>query len=161
MTAETMIKEYHNMKKQLIIIKSQIENFTGVSDEDMIDVLNFIHSEEERTQTNRISDKTSKIAVTYRKNITEKNTEWLNHLIAEYFEINGEIVFFETALSLLSGILPQFMRKLVIEKSTWTSLEQEFHISRATVGKHRKKAIKELNAIYADRDRMQIDFMLS
>ena len=161
MTAETMMKEYHNLKNRMIIIKSEIQNFTGISDEDMIEVLNFIHPNEEIIKASRISDKTSKIAISYRENIADRNTEWLNHLIAEYFEINGEIVFFETALSLLSGCLPQFMRKLVIEKRTGTGLESDFSISRTTVGKYRKKAIRELNRIYADREKSQNDFMLS
>ena len=37
MTAEVMMKEYRNMKKELTVTEFQLRQFQGVSEQDMID----------------------------------------------------------------------------------------------------------------------------
>ena len=40
MTAETMMKEYKNYKTKARFLKSQIEHFTGISEDEIIEAMN-------------------------------------------------------------------------------------------------------------------------
>ena len=161
MTAKTMMKEYHNYKTRAIFLKSQIEHFTGISEDEIIEAMNFSHPQGERVDSKNISNKTAKIAVLYKDKATESNNEWLSNLINEYREVCSEIEFFENTINLLSGNLPSFVRKLVIEGYSWEKLRTEYNVSHTTVGKYRRKAIKELDVFYKERDRIMIDYILS
>ena len=63
MTAEVMMKEYKNMKKELTVTEFQLRQFQGVSEQDMIDSMLYSHQEGERAQTSTLSDKTAKTAL--------------------------------------------------------------------------------------------------
>lgn len=66
-------------------------------------------------------------------------------------------------VSSLRALSPEYaamMWDLVVEGMTWDSLEAKYHICRATVGKYRKKAILELDALYAVHDREMADYIL-
>ncbi|MFR8846433.1 MAG: hypothetical protein ACLVGL_16230 [Waltera sp.] len=45
MTAEVMMKEYKNMKKELTVTEFQLRQFQGVSEQDMIDSMLYSHQE--------------------------------------------------------------------------------------------------------------------
>ena len=47
MTAEVMMKEYKNMKKELTVTEFQLRQFQGVSEQDMIDSMLYAHQEGE------------------------------------------------------------------------------------------------------------------
>ena len=76
MTAEVMMKEYKNMKKELTVTEFQLRQFQGVSEQDMIDSMLYSHQEGERVQTSTLSDKTANIAVKYKAAMERENDEW-------------------------------------------------------------------------------------
>ena len=51
MTAEVMMKEYKNMKKELTVTEFQLRQFQGVSEQDMIDSMLYSHQEGEMVQS--------------------------------------------------------------------------------------------------------------
>ena len=76
MTAEVMMKEYKNMKKELTVTEFQLRQFQGVSEQDMIDSILYSHQEGERVQTSTLSDKTANIAIKYKAAMERENDEW-------------------------------------------------------------------------------------
>ena len=56
MTADAMMKEYKNMKKELTVTEFQLRQFQGVSEQDMIYSMLYSHQEGERVQTSIGSD---------------------------------------------------------------------------------------------------------
>lgn len=158
---ENIIKEYHRMKKERNCLEHQIRNFKGISEEEMIDSMNFHFPEGERVQTSNISNKPASIALNYRERMERINQEWYEHLEKQYLMLDEEIRFFEAALSSLSGYLPEFMTDMVINGCTWDYLCEHYHISRTMVAKNRRKAIRELEELYAQRDAEMVSYMLS
>ena len=79
----------------------------------------------------------------------------------QYLMLDEEIRFFEAALSSLSGYLPELMTDMVINGCTWDYLCEHYHISRTMVAKNRRKAIRELEELYAQRDAEMVSYMLS
>ena len=79
----------------------------------------------------------------------------------QYLMLDEEIRFFEAALSSLSGYLPELMTDMVINGCTWDYLCEHYHISRTMVAKNRRKAIRELEELYEQREAEMVSYMLS
>ena len=114
----------------------------------------------ERVKSSNLSDKTAQIALEYREKQARMNREWYAYLEKQLQCVNDEIVFLEAAIDSLPDKLAFFMRDLVIEHLTWDALENKYHISRFTVSAYRKKAIRELEARYDEREKEMIAYML-
>jgi hypothetical protein len=143
-----------------ICLENQIRNFQGITEEEMIDSLQFSHPDGERVQTSVVSDKTSRIAVSYKDKVEKINKEWQEHLEKKHAVIMEEIIFFESAVLSLSGILPEFISDMVMKEVSWDELASKYHISRTMVAKNRKKAIRELENLYAIYDKEMAEYIL-
>lgn len=162
MTAERMIKEYGEMKKELAVLEFQISRFEGISERDMIiSMLYGGHDETERVQTSNISDKTASVAVNYRKQMARENDEWFDFLWDRYHYVKEEVEFFEDSIRYLPEELSGIMQDMMLSGTSWDELAIKYRISRASVGNYRKKAVKYLNEAYRMRDMTQEAFMLS
>ena len=142
-------------------LENQIKNFKGLTELEMIDSLQFSQPDGERVQTSGISDKTARIAVSYKDKVNSINKEWQDHLEKKHAVIVEELIFFESAVLSLSGILPKFISDMVIKGLSWDNLADKYHISRTMVAKNRKKAIRELEALYIIQDKAVAEYILS
>lgn len=158
---EVIIRDYHKMKKQLNIAKFQLEHFSGVSDDDIIESMSFSHPVGERVSGGGISDKTAKIAMSLEARKEQLNRDLYDFYYQEYKSLYEKLSFFDYALSQLSDDLPLIMYDLFIQKSTWDDLSAKYHVCNSMIGKYRKKAIKELTDIYEVRDNQMLQYMLS
>ena len=158
---ESLIREYPKRKRDLECLRQQIADFKGITDEDMIDTMYFSHPEGERVQTSGVNDKTARIATTYRDKMERINAEWYEHLEKEYYELAEEVRFFEAALKALPDELSDVMMDMIIYRYTWDSLCSIYHVSRTMSAKYRRKAIRELEDMYAQREREMVAYMLS
>ena len=142
-------------------LEKQIRNFRGITEEEMIDSLHFSQPDGERVQTSGISDKTARIAVSYKYRMDNINKEWQAHLEKKHAVLVEELLFFESAALSLSGILPAFISDMVFKGITWDDLAAKYHISRTMVAKNRKKAIHELETLYTIHDQEMAEYILS
>ena len=142
-------------------LENQIKNFKGLTELEMIDSLQFSQPDGERVQTSGISDKTARIAVSYKDKVNSINKEWQDHLEKKHAVIVEELIFFESAVLSLSGILPKLISDMVIKGLSWDNLADKYHISRTMVAKNRKKAIRELETLYAIHDKEMAEYILS
>ena len=113
MTAETMMKEYKSLKRELSVTGFQLHRFEGISENEMIESMLYSRHEGERVQTSTLSDKTAGIAVNYRKIMERENDGWYQYLFNRYLYLSEEIDFFERSVSALSGQLPGVVMDLV------------------------------------------------
>ena len=141
-------------------LENQIKNFKGLTELEMIDSLQFSQPDGERVQTSGISDKTARIAVSYKDKVNSINKEWQDHLEKKHAVIVEELIFFESAVLSLSGILPAFISDMVIKSVSWDDLAAKYHISRTMVAKNRKKAIRELESLYAIYEKEMAEYIL-
>ena len=159
--AEKIMQEYQQMVMERICLENQIKNFKGITEEEMIDSLYFPLPDGDRVQTSGISDKTARIAISYREKMDRINKEWQAHLEKKHSVLLEELVFFESAVFSLSGILPDLISDMVVKGLTWDDLAGKYHISRTMVAKNRKRAIRELEILYAIHDEEMAEYILS
>lgn len=158
---EKIMKEYPQRTLELRCLKNQIKTFTGISDKDFIETMQFAKPEGERVQTSNISDKTAKIALSYENKMNRINDGWYRHLIRKHDSLQEELNFFELSMQSLSGRLPEIITDMIINDLTWDEISDKYDISRTMIAKHRKKAICELEELYNLRDQELADYMLS
>ena len=127
----------------------------------MIASLHCLQPDEARVQTSGVSDKTARIAISYREKMDRINKEWQAHLEKKHSVLSEELVFFESAVLSLSGILPGLIADMVIKGLTWDDLAAKYHISRTMVAKNRKRAIRELETLYAIHDKEMAEYILT
>ena len=159
--AEKIMQDYQQMVMERICLENQIRNFKGITEEEMIDSLYFPQPDGDRVQTSGISDKTARIAISYREKMDRINKEWQAHLEKKHSVLLEELVFFESAVFSLSGILPDLISDMVVKGLTWDDLADKYHISRTMVAKNRKRAIRELEILYAIHDEEMAEYILS
>lgn len=160
MKAGEALNKYQELKKEKTVLKFQISRFKGVSADDIIGSMTFSHADGERVQTSGVSDKTGKIAVNYKKIADRENQEWFSYLMARLEYVETEIEFFEHSLKGLSDGIGEIMWDMVVECMAWSEIEEKYHVSHATLGRYRKSAIKELDAIYELRDKQTEIYIL-
>ena len=158
---EKIMQEYRQMVMERSCLENQIKNFKGLTELEMIDSLQFSQPDGERVQTSGISDKTARIAVSYKDKVNSINKEWQDHLEKKHAVIVEELIFFESAVLSLSGILPEFISDMVMKGVSWDELANKYHISRTMVAKNRKKAIRELECLYIIQDKAVAEYILS
>ena len=101
---ERIMQEYRQMVMERVCLENQIRNFQGITEEEMIDSLQFSQPDAERVQTSGVSDKTGRIAVSYKGKMDRINKEWQAHLEKKHAVLVEELLFFESAALSLSGI---------------------------------------------------------
>lgn len=148
---EKLMREYPQMKTEVKCLENQIRDFRGISETEMIESMLSFHSEEERVQTSGVSDRTARIAISYRERMERINSEWYDYLEKKYVLLSEELRFFESAVHSLKGI-GAMMADLILNGLTWDSIESKYNIGRTTVCRYRKKAISELGRLYAAHD---------
>ena len=158
---ETLIRDYPKNKMELKCLEHQIRNFRGISEDEMIDSMYFTQPEGERVQTSGVSDKTAKIAMSYRERMDAMNEEWYQHLEKQYFSLAEEISFFESAVKALPGEMGEIMQDIVFSQASWEEVADKHYVSRRTIGRYRQKAIDELVVLYEKHEAEMTAYMLS
>ena len=157
---EKLLKDYPRMIQERNCVAREIAGFRGVTAEEVIESMYMTHTDGERVRTGSISDKTVNIALNYKDKMDQINNEWIEYLEAKLMSLNNEIIFFEAALASLTGKLPAIMRDLVVEHMTWDEAAAKYFVSSRMIGKYKRKAIRELDALYEMHDAEAITFML-
>lgn len=158
---EALIRDYQKNKMELKCLEHQIRNFRGISENEMIDTMYFTQPEGERVQTSGVSDKTAKIAMSYRERMDAMNEEWYQHLEKQYYALAEEISFFESAVKALPGKMGEIMQDIVFSQTSWEELADKYYVSRSTVWRYRQKAVDELVVLYEKHEAEMTAYMLS
>ena len=158
---EALIRDYPKNKMELKCLEHQIRNFRGISENEMIDTMYFTQPEGERVQTSGVSDKTAKIAMSYRERMDAINEEWYQHLEKQYFSLAEEISFFESAVKALPGEMGEIMQDMIFSQASWDELADKHFVGRTTIWRYRQKAIDELVVLYEKHEAEMTAYMLS
>ena len=158
---EALIRDYQKNKMELKCLEHQIRNFRGISENEMIDTMYFTQPEGERVQTSGVSDKTARIAMSYRERMDAMNEEWYQHLEKQYFALAEEISFFESAVKALPGKMGEIMQDMIFSQASWDELADKHFVGRTTIWRYRQKAIDELVVLYEKHEAEMTAYMLS
>ena len=158
MKAEEMFKQYKSMCKELSMTAYEISHFTGISQEDIIEVLTFLRFDDEAGRYKSTSRRTEDIALISKELTEKKNQEWFDYLLDRYQYLDDKINFFEYCVRQMGEKKADILFELLDGDLTWDQIADAYHVSRSLLGVYRKQAIKELDRCYAMREQMQAGF---
>lgn len=145
---EWLLKSYHEMKRNLENLKLEIEHFSGLSYDQVIESLTFSAPVGERVQTSNVSDKSSRIALIYRDVAEGQNDQILRGLLEQFYAQKTELDMLEYRIKLLEPRLSAVVWDMFISGLTWSELCCKYAVSHTMIGNYRKKGIKELSKFY-------------
>lgn len=158
---ETLIRDYPQMVVEKRCLADQLAHFRGLSATEVIESMYTPRMDGERVQTSGASDKTAQIAMNYRERMERINREWFESLEQQLRCLNDELSFFEATLRSLPDGMAEVMNDLVTTQLTWEAIAAKHHMSRANVGKIRKRCIAIMDTLYAAHDQQTTAYLLS
>lgn len=162
MKAETMFKRYNEMKRELTYLELELRTFTGISADDLITSMTFHgETEGEHVQTSNTSDQTFRIALDYRKRLAQENADYYKFLYDRYAEIKTEIDFFENGIRSMGEKKADILFEMLDGDLTWDEISMQYSISRTSIYRFRKAAMEYIEGLYTERERMEVEYMLS
>ncbi|MGT2867076.1 helix-turn-helix domain-containing protein [Streptococcus fryi] len=160
--AERLFMNYEMMQKEVKLLRHQLENFVGITEDEMIDTMVFGgQSDEPRVTMTKRHDRTETIALSFREKTVAANRELYQFLSDRYLKLTQDLAFFETAIKQLPEDLSTFVVDLVVKGESWDNLMVKYHISRSSITRWKKRAIKELDVIYQLKEQQLVDYLLS
>jgi len=156
-----LIRDYPKMKMEARCLELQIKDFKGISEEEMIESMNFSQPDGDRVQTSNISNKPESITMSYHERMEEANRDWYDYLTRKYLELSEELRFFESAVRTLHGQAGAVLVDTVLDGMSWEDAAGKYYVSRQMIGKYRKSAIRELSALYDDHEKKLVAYLLS
>lgn len=157
---EKMIKEYPDMKFERSCLLSQMKSLK-ITEEDVIYSMCFSHPEGERVQTSGLSDKTAKVALSFRDRQRQMEEERYNFLFEKYRHLDEEITFLEETIADIPGEIGEIMSELVIKGDTWENVCFSHCVGTHKLSDMRKQGIKILIRAYQRRESMVASYLLS
>jgi len=140
---EWLLKNYHEIKRHLDRLNYEIKRFTGLSYEQVIETMNYAAPEGERVQTSNISDKSGRLALSYRDYADQLNSDVMG-LAKEYHAQKDEMDVLDYCIQLLEPSLSEIITDMYINKITWDEICEKNHISRKTLARYRKTGISQI-----------------
>ena len=157
---EKMIKEYQDMKFERSCLLSQMKS-CKLSEEDVIYSMCFSHPEGERVQSSELSDKTAKVAMSFRDRQRQMEEEHYDYLFNRYRNLDEEITFFEESVAGIPGELGEILSELFIHNDSWEKVCFRHCIGIHKLSDMRKQGIKYLVRAYQQRESMIAAYLLS
>ena len=157
---EKMIKEDPDMKFERSCLLNQMKSLK-ITEDDVIYSMCFSHPEGERVQTSGLSDKTAKVALSFRDRQRQMEEERYNFLFDKYQHLDEEITFLEETIADIPGEIGEIMSELVIKGDTWENVCFSHCIGTHKLSDMRKQGIKILIRAYQRRESMVASYLLS
>lgn len=145
---EYLLKNYNEILKDIEQLKFEYENFKDIEMDEVIESLNFSSSNEERIQTSSISDKTCKIALIYNEAAKRMNKESRKEIYKMIKATEFEITRLNYCIDRLESQIKEVIKKVFIEKLSWSDVCKKCAISEKTLNKYRKKGIDEIITMF-------------
>jgi len=145
---EDLLKNYHQIKHEIALLKFDMQNFKGVNYDEMIELLNFAKPEIEGRHGSGISDKTGRIALVYRDIADTTKRKAVEEICNEIIDKQAEIDRLDYCISCLDEKLANIINAIYIKKMTWAQIMNKLYISQRSIGRYRKNAIDSLAALY-------------
>ncbi|MBE6068062.1 MAG: hypothetical protein E7211_10300 [Clostridium lundense] len=146
--AEYLLKNYHQIKKEIEQLVLILESPIYDSEEETIEALTFSTPQGERVSTSTISDKTSNIALIY-KEVNENQKTAGRKDVEKMIKVNQfELIKLENSIASLDKNLQEVINGIYIEKKKRTDICKILFVSENTLNRYRKKGIEEIAIIF-------------
>lgn len=143
-----LLDTYHKRTRQIAVLRYELSDPVKITEEEMIDTLQFAHQEGAGHTEGHISNKTPYIALNYRKKAALLNDETLREIAAELIDLEQEQARLEHYISLLEPRQERVLRLTCFEKVPQEAVAEELGVTVRRVQDIKAQAINELAEMY-------------
>ena len=143
-----LLENYRNDTQTIESLRYALNHAAHVSPDDMIDAINFAHTEGIGTVTGHISDKTAYIALHYQQEADSVNKESNGKLAAQLWDMEQERERLHFYVSLLEPRQETAVRLYYMEGKSREEVAEVLNVAVRTFHKIRKNAIRRLTEMY-------------
>lgn len=144
-----LLDTYRKRARQIAVLRYELSNPAKITEEEMIDTLQFAHPEGSGGTDGRVSDKTPYIALGYRDQAERLNCEAVSEIASELLRLEQEQARLEYYISLLEPRQERVLRMTCFEGSAQETVAKELGITLRRVQDIKAQAINELAEMYA------------
>ncbi|MBS4008080.1 MAG: hypothetical protein KGZ45_06600 [Clostridium sp.] len=143
-----LLRNYKEIVATIKMLKLELQNFEGMTNEEAIETLAFRKSVGEPVQTSGVSDKTGRMAMVYREYAKRVNHESKAEVTNSLVPLESEIKMLETAVEGLSYQECDIIKELYFKNKSISQVAGEHSTSERSIRYARDAAINRLNSIY-------------
>lgn len=149
-----LLEHYNQMRAEIDTLKFELGNLTRIKDSEMIEAMTFSAPSGERVDTSEVSDKTTRIALTYQKKLTQMQREAMDEITKRLSYLTDVTERLDFYIEKLSSLDSAILKEHYFEKYSWRELQELKGISTKTLISHRDEAVKQLVKMYESLARM-------
>lgn len=143
------LKAYPQKKKQISLLRYELEHPSHISEEELIENLSLAKAEAGiGSSPGHISNKTMMIALQYQDAAARINGGVVAEITQELSVLEAEVARIDYYLTLLDEGKALVLRRYYLEQRSWAELEAEIHLSQRALIKRRDDAVEELAEMF-------------
>jgi len=143
-----LLRNYKEIVATINMLKLELQNFDGMTNEEAIEALAFRKAVGEPVQSSGIRDKTGRMALVYREYAKRVNHESKAEVTNSLVPLESEIRMLETAVEGLSYQECDVIKELYFRNKSISQVAGEHSTSERSIRYARDVAINRLNSIY-------------
>ena len=143
-----LLDTYHKRARQIAVLRYELSDPVKITEEEMIDTLQFAHQEGAGHTDGHISNKTPYIAMNYKEKAGLLNSEVIGEISAELLALEQEQARLEYYISLLEPRQELVLRRTCFEKAAQDAVAEELGVTVRRVQDIKAQAISELAEMY-------------
>ena len=143
-----LLDTYHKRARQIAVLRYELSDPAKITEEEMIDTLQFVRHESSGRPEGHISNKTPYIAMNYKEKAGLLNSEVIGEISAELLALEQEQARLEYYISLLEPRQERILRLTCFEKVPQEAVAEELGVTVRRVQDIKAQAINELAEMY-------------
>ena len=143
-----LLDTYHKRAQQIAVLRYELSDPVKISENEMIDTLQFSRQDSTGRPEGHISNKTPYIALNYQEKAGLLNAETLSEIAAELLDLEQEQARLEYYISLLEPRQERVLRLTCFEKVPQEAVAEELGVTVRRVQDIKAQAINELAEMY-------------
>lgn len=139
---------YRSNKRRSIQLTYELENLQTVTPDEMLEALSLSHTCGEVSHTSQVSDKTSRIALSYRDEASKANSQVQKTILSTLLPLSQELDRLEHYVCALDQKQYLVITRLFFEGRSQADVAEELSCTDRTVRSLRQTAIETLAEMY-------------
>ena len=139
-----ILERYKTLRKERNMLKSMLNHLKKLSEEDIIESMNYEKPDDGLSQRCVNANRTANISTNYKQEFHPKYEAKLRDCFDRFMKVDKELAIYDAAIEQLPPHYQQFIQFHLIEEQTWDYIKWKMSISSACMTKYRKVIAKHL-----------------
>ena len=144
-----LLKDYHKNQQLIALLNFELAHRTCVSDEEMIEAMNYRRGEPEHARGGRGIDKTPTIALNYRDQAERASNDARSEIVCQLYELSCQQERLEAYIDTMRENDAMILRMTYMDCRSNNEIAKELNCSARTISARRRRAIDALCELYA------------